>query len=58
MGNTLVGQLWLIIYLWACNGKVSISLFCGLLCLWTAKAGNNAGMNRQLEKNYRLIFGE
>jgi len=34
-GATSLGiPLWAIVanYLWACNGKVSVSLFCGLFC--------------------------
>jgi len=48
LGNTLVGQLWLII-----SGHVME--FCGLLCTCgVQKLGNN----KQLEKNCRIILGE
>jgi len=42
-------------YLWACNGKVSVSLFCGLFCTCGMQ---NLGIIQELEKNYRLILGE
>jgi len=43
-------------YLWACNGKVSVSLFCGLFC--TCGMQSLGIIIGHLENNYRLILGE